>query len=65
MSDAPARDTQIAFDMLDRLDTDDTAAGLAELTSAGLDLAIVAEELATAALEQAETAPDSAAYLEM
>lgn len=62
MSNAPARDMPLSPDLLARLDTDDTAAGLAELEGAGLDTVGAAEQLTGAALTQAESSPASAAH---
>ena len=61
MSNAPSPDTRLSPDLLARLDIDDTPAGLAELDSAGLDSVAAAEQLTAAALERAESSPESAA----
>ncbi|RLT40152.1 MAG: hypothetical protein DWI57_08935, partial [Chloroflexi bacterium] len=62
MSNAPARDTPLSPDLLARLDTGDTAVGLAELERAGLASAATAEQLTGLALAQAESNPASAAH---
>lgn len=62
MSNGPLGDAPLTPHLLERLDNDDTAAGLAELERAGLDSIAAAEQLTAAALERAESAPESAAH---
>jgi len=60
MSNTLSPYTLLSPDLLARLDTDDTAAGLVELERDGLDSMAAAEQLTGAALAQAESAPKSA-----
>jgi len=60
MSNTPMREAHLTPHLLQRLDTDPST-GLAEVDKAGLAPLPCAEELTTAALEQAESAPETAA----
>lgn len=62
MSDSALADAILSPDLLARLDTADSAVGLAELDRAGLASLTSAEQLTTVALERAESAPESAAH---